>query len=110
MTETEQQIALCEWMGWTDCRPSSEPGITWGVKPGETVVLANGKLMADFLPNTNSLDVLHEMEKKLTQEQATSYHFNLVLICDDDKSFIPTYLATAPQRREALLRTLGLWK
>jgi hypothetical protein len=103
MTETEQQIALCEW--WN---PGSTKRLTIF---GERKQI---KYLGD-LPDTSSLDVLHEMEKRLDVNQLSEYADWLDKIC------VPTHIcplthwqavvmAEAPQRREALLRTLGLWK
>ena len=93
MTETEQQIALCEWMEWRKGIPQ-EDDYEW--------MHADG-CGTNYLPDTNSLDVLHEMEKKLTQVQYNE--FRLLLEFRHGHEAIS---ASASQRREALLRALKL--
>lgn len=128
MTAQEQQIALCEWMGWSWIKhpmtalgywengTQGEPGYkrTEWLQPAEQAV---------GLPNTSSLDVLHEMEKRLTWPQRTLYAHILTRILllenrieypqDEPTDLVEEFTvlnATAAQRREALLRTLNLWK
>jgi hypothetical protein len=118
MIEDEQRIALSEWMGWTRkwkdnqwivCRPDGicdycdpDPGANWELHR---------------LPDTNSLDVLHGFEMKLTQDQQITYTVELWRVVNGVLPAIGSapYLghfasATAAQRREALCRVLGLHK
>lgn len=107
MKEQEQRIALCEWMGWSGIvnNPCRDPHVQGFAPHSKHLGLTS-------LPDTNSLDVLHEMEKKLTVDQASDYYWSLQgtvnLIGIPCEAWV--YHATASQRREALLRTLGLWK
>lgn len=114
MTEQQQKIALCEW--WKPERYNLE----LDQKKFQTVDMA---YLLHWWPDTNSLDVLHEMEKRLTDSHKTQYAHNLArLILVDDEVDYPegqapdlvedfcVLHATAAQRREALLKTLGLWK
>ena len=98
MSPTEQQIALCEWMGWEYHKPTPEE-------------LESGSYY-HYEPNTSSLDVLHEMEKKLTDEQCRTYHEFIkghhLIATHPAAEWV--FHASASQRREALLRTLNLWK
>lgn len=105
MSPEQQRIALCEWAGWT-CDKSGiwrDPRGCYGV---------NG-----CPANTNSLDVLHEMVQKLTPEQHDDeYYFWLAFVIGGRRMDVQVWEyrklmvdATAAQRREALLRTLGLW-
>jgi hypothetical protein len=108
MTPEEQQIALCEWF-----KPGCTRRLTIFGEDKQTEYLGD-------LPNTNSLDVLAEMERKLTDDQARQYQEKLIKIVvtlgklfNAGKAYpIDGYVihASAPQRREALLKTLGLWK
>lgn len=106
MTDQEQQIALCEW--------ADKHGL-------RTTFMDDDGCEQVGLLDTSSLDVLHEMEMKLEWIpddeycQAAQYYDNLVLICGikmDPPDVYDWHLvtATAPQRREAMLRTLNLWK
>lgn len=57
------------------------------------------------LPNyLNDLNAMHEAEKRLSEEQMTIYTSNLFEICDD---WPKATLATAAQRAEAFLKTVG---
>ncbi len=63
----------------------------------------------------NDLNACHEMEKALPLENVCSYMFKLswVMRCPPaEKGQLHTFLfhATAAQRCEAFLRTLGLWE
>ena len=100
MNAQAQQIALCEWMGWK--RTKLDPDYDWHNPDGG---------YANNLPNTNSLDVLHEMEKKLTEKQLEDYKYQLQKVCEPEGyTYKSAICSSAPQRREALLRTLNLWK
>jgi len=95
MTEQEQQIALCEW--------ADKHGLN-------TSFMDHDGCEQVGLLDTDSLDVLHEMEKKLTDEQKGLYatwlahRGGVTYVYNFD-----TIHATVAQRREALLRTLNLW-
>ncbi len=64
------------------------------------------------VPDFNSLDVMHEAEKVLfnTHEQVgcSVFREQLTKVCGNHHFF--AIHSTAAQRREALLRTLDLWK
>lgn len=119
MTDQEQQIALCEWAGWKRKEPpeflkDEQVRHLWTVWTRDGIDLS-----VENLPDTNSLDVLHEMELKLnTYELKDSFVRYLLVLLDIHIPFEgnPLFVwhkvinATAAQRREALLRTLGLWK
>lgn len=101
MTKQDQRIALCEWAGWKRVEVSS--GLAWGSDADKNKCW----IYVHQLPDTNSLDVLHEMEKRILgndslfngDESVSEHYFNSI-----------SKHATASQRREALLRTLGLWR
>ncbi len=63
----------------------------------------------------NDLQACHEMEKALTEKQVRSYAFILAQVLDTsptvdlDDQFLNIH-ATARQRCEAFLKTLGLWE
>ena len=125
MNDTEQQIALCEWIGF---RWELLGQGKFGLRKHTTNPLLERPPITQWheawntnLPDTNSLDVLHEMEKKLNPEQETLYvHLLAQAIMSEAYENDPrwlksnlsstdsTYRATASQRREALLRTLKL--
>jgi hypothetical protein len=97
MTPEAQRIAIAEACGWTDTQ------IIDG-KYGQTDV-------PDYL---NDLNACHEMEKALTSGQRVIYADNLCIIWTgrDDRA-VPIWFwikATASQRAEAFLRTIGKWE
>jgi hypothetical protein len=115
MTPDEQRIAIAKICGWTDIRPLQRlyagDQDLWGTK------LIGGDKHRNRLPDyLGDLNACHEMEKMLTYEQAEIFEDEL---CDVAKSANdvlenPTpwrfvFHATAAQRAEAFLRTLGLW-
>ena len=109
MTTEEQKLALLEWAGWKrdGCDSDQE---RW--KDGTLTFIGN---LAGTL---SSLDVIAEFENKLKKQMLFCYIDNLCLItngptAESDGSYKEIgamLLATAPQRLEALVRTLGLWR
>ncbi len=103
MTEHDQRIAIAEWMGWQDfhrdCLATSPNG-QWMPTP-------------DY---TRDLNAMHEAEHHLADvNQLNEYADQLDKVC------VPTHIcslthwqavamATAAQRCEALLRTIGKWQ
>lgn len=116
MTPDEQRIAIAEFCGWKwrdNVRPIYPPCGGWFSPEG------HGPFGPDAFPDyLNDLNSIHEAEKKLTDEQWSLYRLDLTTVCErEDKErlgYTPTHQsfwhATATQRAEALLRTLGLWK
>jgi hypothetical protein len=117
MTTDEQIIAIAKVCGWRkgDFRASWCHPDNWSAaKNGAYGVWVS----QDKLPNYPSdLNACHEMEKMLNYEQAELFEDSLCDIAKSandvlenplqSKSFI--FHATAAQRAEAFLRTLGLW-
>lgn len=92
MKSEEQRIAIAKACGWNGFNPDNIP---------------------DYL---NDLNAMHEAEKTLTIEQNYVYWNTLRdLICVDENTghwcdLKASGHATAAERAEAFLRTLGLWK
>lgn len=60
----------------------------------------------------NDLNAMHEAESQAELDHyplRERYSANLQMVCDRDKSPWPIWRATARQRAEAFLRTLGKW-
>lgn len=99
MTDKEINIAIAECCGWTKNKTASirqwERKHEW----------------CQNLPNyTTDLNAMHSAEKCLIKQgQRTRYVFQLQTICGGE-NFGDNYFATAHQRAEAFLRTLGKWK
>ena len=95
MSPEAQRIALAKAHGYN----LSEPYI------------GDGSYLPDYL---NDLNAMHEAEVALTEEQAEKYEAYLnspgMYIEGGYPSTLYLYHATAAQRAEAFLKTLGLWK
>ncbi len=88
MNPEQQRIAIAEACGWKIGYRDPE---AWHPLP-------------DFL---HDLNAMHEAEKVLTSEQVTSYVYSLESM--NDRWSTPAF-ATAAQRAEAFLRTIGKWE
>jgi len=114
MTTDQQRIAIAEACGWTEIRClrlyAGDQDL-WGNK------LIGGEKRRNRLPNyLGDLNACHEMEQVLTQEQMIDYSRHVGKLAT---SHLPASRAawmdfklihaTAAQRAEAFLRTLGLW-
>ena len=126
MNEEKQRIAIAEACGWERC--GGKPG--W-FKRGEDYVLLKGseahreavRKGADlsdepFIPDYfNDLNAMHEAERKLTIGQWSIYLQELRrTVAGKGKEPVPNWdiisrvNATAAQRAEAFLWTLGKWE
>ena len=69
----------------------------------------NDSIYRDLIPDyLNDLNAMHEAEKVLVRLQWVSYLRRLQTLCDESVSW-PIH-ATAAQRAEAFLRTIGKWE
>jgi hypothetical protein len=100
MTKERMRIVILEWLGWTDIwQPCPNSGLLLGRSPG-------GKTNDDKAPNhPEDLNAMHEEEEKLSHYQRRS--FMSFLSTTNDWTVCH---ATAAQRAEALIRTLGKWE
>jgi hypothetical protein len=93
MTPEQQRIAIAEACGW-------EPTPEGHFHPDNPT----GQTPPNYL---NDLNAMHEAEKVLTSEQVTSYVDSLESM--NERWSTPAF-ATASQRAEAFLRTIGKWE
>ncbi len=112
MTPEAQRIAIAEACGWNTTK---EPF-------GGMMVYrdATGQMQATLPAYLSDLNACHEMEKVLLNEQRRNYVEQLIaghplhydFRTSDDSRMAAYFIvnATASQRCEAFLRTLGLWK
>ena len=109
MTPEAQRIAIAEACGWTKCRlairgaGAPERGKSpYGVPPRRGYEVS--------LPNyTQDLNALHEAEKVLDYNQMNRYqNIELSRFVHTGTTWICS--ATAAQRAEAFLRTIGKWE
>lgn len=118
MTITEQRKALAEWDGWTKAPDGMVADFMWA--PGHIyeaqVQWVKGDLKALELSTYESLDDMARLEEKLEESQIAHWLNQLAKACGQAKEFNMLKAtsimirATASQRRESLLRALGLWK
>ena len=125
MSPEKQRIAIAEACGWLNphCDRSlaeklhTNPPSGWvGISP-TTQTLDHGKdeskdynywTLPDYL---NDLNAMHEAEKVLTPDLHGHYFAHLRRFTDAPHAeFFVVIHATAAQRAEAFLRTLGLWE
>ncbi len=103
MNEQEQRIAIAEACGWEDC------GMGWWRHEG----IGDRLNPPDYL---HDLDAMHEAEKVLTEHQQELYggflHSGRLCLFNAYCTEWSWNLihATAAQRAEAFLRTIGKWK
>ena len=117
MTENEINVAIAEACGWTNVHhPKKSPeGYLLGTFPGVDGTETHHKCV---VPNyTHDLDAMHEAEKGLNEEQR--YKYTHALLSQPGINYggvepidfcFPVLHATARQRAEAFLRTVGRWK
>jgi hypothetical protein len=100
MSEEQQRIAIAEACGWTKISDWKAAGIN-GQHPTEPWT----EVIPDYL---NDLNAMHEAEKALDGMDQLTY---LAKLHEGNHycSWAGT-CATAAQRAEAFLKTLGLWK
>jgi len=115
MTPEEQRIAIAEACGWkrSDLRPSwCHPDNWLMAKNGSYEVWVSRDKLPDYL---NDLNAMHYAEKVLNEKRIRSYAFTLAQVLDTsptvdlDDQFLNIH-ATASQRAESFLRTVGKWK
>jgi hypothetical protein len=121
MTLDQQRIAIAQACGWTEIYWLSARGLISarglsGRPPGK---ICSFKYLPDYI---NDLNAMHEAEKVLTYEQKEQFVFWMNHIhpsadihhSDAPKDFrlevFSLVHSPASQRREAFLRTLGLWQ
>ncbi len=121
MTPESQRIAIAEACGYS-IGEKAQNGIVEVLKNGKFQTCFTGKRIANptlsdalekkCLPNyLNDLNAMREAEKVLTAtEQQDEYCRRLAFVCWGDfrQNFILIH-ATATQRAQAFLMTLGLW-
>ena len=101
MKPEKQRIAIAEYRGYIRQSPDSP----WFDHPTE------GQVHEDDLPDClNSLDAMHEAEKRLSDKEKY-LHFLRMIATEDplNRSNEPAF-TTAAQRADAFLRTVGRWE
>jgi len=102
MTDVQINIAIAEACGWTDTKIVNEGG---KLMYGQTEV-------PDYC---NDLNAMHEAENRLLSNEKESYWNQLYEKCDRSvfsrvEDNYKMLRATASQRAEAFLKTIGRWE
>ena len=110
MSPESQQIAIAEACGWTNVRETSFNLL--GCHPkADLSALSDEYLCARTVPDYPAdLNACHEFEGKLIAlgpPALDTYEIFLLAICTRAGNRI--FRATAPQRAEAFLKTIGKW-
>jgi len=108
MTPEQQRVAIPKALGWHTIQrnplyPDDSSKIA-GFHSGDFTALYG---IPDYL---NDLNACHEMEKVLDEDQQEVFLMYLGAYDHDSDAGWNAFHATAAQRCEAFLRTLGLWQ
>jgi hypothetical protein len=123
MNKEKQRIAIAEACGWKNADHPDAMKLKQGwIMPEKWCMDPKGVLRfnhhrPDYLTDLNAM---HEAEKTLTDEQIARWQRDLWLTCENDfyalEACAPPIVlrrfisATAAQRAEAFLRTIGKWE
>lgn len=125
MTEEQQRIAIAEACGWkwiqinfeaesgligTDSPHSGNIPYQGTNYPSNRHLPTYGKAIPDYL---NDLNAMHEAEKILTEVQFGDYYIEHLKMARGESQYTidrSMVCATAAQRAEAFLKTIGKWE
>ncbi len=101
MNTEKQRIAIAEACGWTQgyCPCGDEECGAW-----QSPRKDNWEYLPDYL---NDLNAMHEAEKVMKGQKIDAY---VTMLCLKVQSTPSLWNATAAQRAEAFLRTIGKWE
>ena len=104
MTDEQINIAIAESLGWTEISDWKAAGIN-GLHP-------SGQ-WTEVIPNyTSDLNACHEFEINSGMHiypDRERYYPQLIVVIKSQSCDYPIWMATARQRCEACLRTIGKW-
>jgi len=103
MKPEEQRIAIAEACGWTQCQWNGAYDTLKGVPP------IRPSLFQDIPDYLNDLNAMHEAEKTLKNLDLYRKFIYLVVLEDLLNTSNEPAWATAAQRAEAFIRTIGKW-
>jgi len=110
MTDEQINAAIAKVCGWKLQGSQEHQEATKEWQFGHTFAIdPSGKLVSrNAIPDYgNDLNAMHEAEKVLTRPQTDEY---VTTLCLEVQPIPSLYNATACQRAEAFLRTLGKWE
>jgi hypothetical protein len=111
MTAEAQRVAIAEYLGakWWPSPINPEQSLLAFEEPTkEQAIYLLGRAVWELVPDyLNDLNAMHDAEKVLTREQYQQYWHAVNHIA---MGTVWTLRATAAQRAEAFLRTIGKWE
>ena len=109
MTNEQINISIAETCGWNSIREQDyDHGYSGDDVRQMWVGLNPDSDEFEQIPDyCNDLNAIHEVEKILSDQQASAY---ITTLCLEVQPEPKLYHATAAQRAEAFLRTLGKWE
>jgi len=109
MTDEQINIAIAEACGWTDCEYVESLGLCKG---RNRYLMPQYETGHSIIPNyAGCLNAMHETEKTLNPIKAAEYARMLTSTAwQSEQPVFAPMTATARQRAEAFLRTLGKWE
>jgi hypothetical protein len=119
MTDRQINLAIAKACGWTDIRDSGvwHNFAPWGLPPqvkSPKETSSDCISVPNFVPNyCNDLNAMHEAEKVLMLNdnwRMGEYEARLFNSVEEMNNVNLCFHATARQRAEAFLRTLGKWE
>lgn len=106
MNPEKQRITIAELCGWSGCVDKScEYRKCQHLHKGIVIGFPEPYSTSRYPDYCNDLNAIHDAEKILNPLQVVSYWSQL-----ERQRIEPIIFATASQRSEALLKTLGKWK
>lgn len=111
MNKEQQGIAIAKACGWTAEQNSNGYWRAVNKKHGNAVELwlSEQNVWSLGVPDyLNDLNAMHEAEKTLFPKHEAKWAMTMSEVCGHSWRII--YTATAAQRAEAFLKTLGLWE
>jgi len=109
MSPESQRIAIAEACGWQNVRPigmGKHPVDFYGDKGG----CSTERTIPDYLNDLNAMHSAEQVREMYSYPQRERYLDNLMTVVRSENIDRPFCCATAAQRCEAFLKTLGLWK
>lgn len=107
MTDQEMRIAIAEECGWKRCARNENQLPIWMHPKSGVMYWLSSPHFPDYL---NDLNAMHEAEACLSTTQYPIYLKNLGFMLNSLNHAWALCRATARQRAEAFLRTIGKWK
>ena len=106
MTEEQQRIAIAEACGWKNVDAGA--GRVWGFTTRHKGTPSESDVCVDVPNYLNDLNAMHEAERTMGDPQLWDEYQSY--LSDAMRNIGWIYHATAAQRAEAFLKTIGKWE